>query len=241
MTSICAVILAPLASACGAGEAGRAPLKLKLPKPRFAGTPKNVKTPNLEAPRKAARRPPFLAPRGVTNVARGKTVTSSDGEPIIGELSQITDGNKEAEEGSFVEISPGRQWVQIDLGRRYGIYAIVMWHFHREARVYRDVVVQVGDDPTFRKGVRTVFNSDHDNSLGLGVGRQKEYFETYEGRLIDAKGVVGRHVRLYSNGSTAGDMSHCIEVEVYGRVERRGAGPATRPRRSSGATTRTGR
>ena len=233
-TCACAVVLAGLASAPQAAEPKPEPLKLILPKPQFVGTPKNVKTANLEAPRKAGPRPALLVPPGVTNVARGKKVTSSDGEPILGELGQITDGDKEAEEGSFVEISPGRQWVQVDLGKRVAIHAIVVWHFHSEPRVYRDVVVQISDDPTFRRDVRTVFNNDHDNSLGLGVGKDKEYFETYEGRLIDAKGAVGRHVRLYSRGSTAGDMNHYIEVEVHGRVE-----PAQKPQRSHDAHRKT--
>jgi hypothetical protein len=42
------------------------------------------------------------------------------------------------------------------------------------------------------------------------------YFENFKGRLIDAKGVKGRYVRLYSNGSTADDQNHYTEVEVYG-------------------------
>ena len=44
-----------------------------------------------------------------------------------------------------------------------------------------------------------------------------EWIETNEGRLIDAKGVKGRYVRLYSNGNTSNDMNHYIEIEVYGR------------------------
>ena len=219
VVSGCAVVIAMVVSACPAQTPGRAPLKIKLPKPQFVGTPKNVKSANLEAPRKIGKRPPLLVPAGVTNVALGKKVTGSDSEPLIGELSQITDGNKEAEEGSYVEMAPGKQWVQIDLGRRYGIYAIAVWHFHRQARIYRDVVVQVSDDATFAAGARTVYNNDHDNSLGKGKGTDKEYFETYEGRLIDAKGHRGRYVRLYSRGSTEGEMNHCIEVEVHGRVE----------------------
>ena len=47
------------------------------------------------------------------------------------------------------------------------------------------------------------------------VWKDYEYIETYEGRLIDAKGVKGRYVRLYSNGNTSSDMNHYIEVEVY--------------------------
>jgi hypothetical protein len=35
--------------------------------------------------------------------------------------------------------------------------------------------------------------------------------------LIDAKGVKGRYVRLYSAGNTSNKMNHYIEVEVWGK------------------------
>ncbi|MCA9245144.1 MAG: hypothetical protein KDA32_14390, partial [Phycisphaerales bacterium] len=65
------------------------------------------------------------------------------------------------------------------------------------------------------KDVTTVYNNDHDNSSGMGVGTDKEYWETFEGRLIDGKGAKGRYVRLYSNGSTEDDQNHYTEVEVF--------------------------
>ena len=192
------------------------PLKLKLPKPACKGTPKHVPPgTNLEAPRKGPR-PDFLAPKDVKNVSAGKKITSSDMEPIIGELALITDGDKEANEGCYVEFGPGLQWVQIDLKEKYKLHAILIWHFHANAQVYHDVVVQVADDADFIKNVRTVFSNDHDNSSGLGVGESKEYWETFEGKLIDAKGVEGRYVRLYSNGNTSDDQNHYTEVEVFG-------------------------
>ncbi|MFQ5807914.1 MAG: hypothetical protein ACE5I3_15825, partial [Phycisphaerae bacterium] len=103
------------------------PLELKLPKPAFKGTPKHVPPgTNLEKPRKGPRRP-FLAPKGTKNVALGKKVASSDTEPIIGEIELVTDGDKEANEGSYVELGPGLQWVQIDLKKKYQIQAILVW------------------------------------------------------------------------------------------------------------------
>ena len=54
----------------------------------------------------------------------------------------------------------------------------------------------------FITNVHTVFNNDHDNSSGLGLGEYKEYWENYEGKLFAAQGVTGRYVRLYSDGST---------------------------------------
>ena len=193
------------------------PLELKLPKPAFKGTPKHVPpgVTNLEKPRKGPR-PPFLAPKGTQNVAGGKPVTASDNDPIIGEIRYVTDGDKEASEGSYVELGPGLQWVQIDLRKKHQIRAVLFWHYHGSARVYHDVVVQTADNSDFITNVRTVFNNDHDNSAGLGLGRDKEYWDTFEGQLIDARGVVARYVRLYSNGSTADDQNHYVEVEVFG-------------------------
>ena len=46
------------------------------------------------------------------------------------------------------------------------------------AKVYHDVIVQVADDPDFIENVRTIFNNDSDNTSGLGVGTDREYFET---------------------------------------------------------------
>ena len=126
--------------------------------------------PNLEPPRKG-KRPDFMVPAGTVNLARGKKVTASDSDPVVGTLDLITDGDKEGDEGSWVELGPGKQWVQIDLEKEANIYAILVWHFHSQARVYFDVVVQVSDDPKFSKDVTTIFNNDADNELGLGAGK----------------------------------------------------------------------
>jgi hypothetical protein len=201
-----------------AAPAGKVKLKLDLPAAMFTGTPKNIKTPFLEPPRPPGARAAFYVPDGVTNVALKKKVTASDSEPVIGSLDLVTDGDKEGTDGSYVEFGPGKQWVQIDLGKENAIYALVVWHYHSEPRVYRGMVVQVSDDPDFIKNVQTVFNNDQDNALGLGAGKDYEYIETNEGRLIDAKGVKGRYVRLYSKGNTSNEMNHYTEVEVYGKA-----------------------
>jgi hypothetical protein len=201
-----------------ADTAGLVPIDIKLPKPMFVGTPQDTKVPNLEKPLGKAR-PPFLAPDGTKNVALGKPIASSDEEPIIGEIEMITDGDKEAADGSYVELGPFVHHVTIDLEAMYEIYAIVVWHFHKQARVYFDMVVQVADDADFITNVKTVFNNDIDNSAGLGVGKDMHYTETNEGRLFDvlALGIKTRYVRLYSNGNTSNDLNHYIEVEVYGK------------------------
>jgi hypothetical protein len=187
------------------------------------------------APQKS--RQAFLVPEGTTFISRGAKVTSSDMEPIIGELAYVTDGDKD-DRLDFVELGPGLQWVQLDLGKSHALYAILVWHsyypgdiyygeYSRERRMYEDVVVQISNDSAFKKDVTTVFNNDHDNSSGLGKGKDDTYIESCEGRWINPKGVKGRYVRLYSNGYKCGnrsddsmtrvDMNHYIEVEVYGK------------------------
>lgn len=202
-----------------AGGAKMVPINIELPKPMFVGTPQDLKVDNLEKPLGRAR-PPFLAPEGTTNVAKGKAVKSSDEMPIIGEISYITDGDKEAADGSYVELGPLVQHITIDLGKPCELYAIVMWHYHKQPRVYYDVVVQLSNDPDFIKDVKTVFNNDLDNSAGLGVGTDKHYIETSEGKLIDLVSQgnpKARYIRLYSNGNTSNDLNHYIEVDVYGK------------------------
>jgi len=200
------------------GGEGLQPIRIELPRPQFPGTPPAIRFgTHVEKPLGRSR-PPFLAPKGTSNLARGKPVTSSDRRPIIGEPEMVTDGDKEGSDGSFVELGPGAQYVQLDLGAPHTLYAIVLWHYHKEPRVYHDVVVQVSDAPDFITGVKTLFNNDYDNSAGLGVGEDLEWIETNEGRLINANGAKARYVRLYSAGNTSNDLNHYIEVEVYGKA-----------------------
>ena len=198
------------------------PLEIKLPKALFQGTPKHIKPSATMEKYNEKPRPAFYAPEGVKNVALNKKVTSSDPAPIIGELSMVTDGDKEGADGGYVELGPGAQWVQIDLEKPTDIYALLIWHYHAEGRVYHAVVVQVSDDPEFKKGVTTVFNNDFDNAAGQGRGKQLEYIDDNRGKLIDARSekgepVKGRYVRLYSGGNTSNDMNHYVEVEVFGK------------------------
>ena len=189
------------------------------PKPMFIGTPvptgniKNLEKPDPEA---ARRRLTFKIPKDATNVAKWKKVTSSDSLPIIGTLDLVTDGDADGSDGSYVELPPGKQWVQIDLGKEYQLWKMLVWHFHKQTAIYFDVVVQISNDPNFENGITTIFNNDIDNELGLGRGKDKCYIETNHGRLMDAMGAKGRYVRLWSKGNSANEMNHYIEVSVYG-------------------------
>lgn len=213
-----AIVVGGLAVVAGANHHGKVQLRIVLPKPQFTGTPRPIRSPNLEPSRKDKPYAPIEVPAGCDEVlSKGCKVTSSDPEPVIGALSLITDGNKEHDAENYVELGPGKQWVQIDLGKEHAIHAVCVWHFHGEARVYRDVICQVSNDSKFVDGVVTVFNNDHDNSSGLGVGKEKEYVESNEGRPFAVNGVKGRYIRFYSSGNTANELNHYTEIEVYGK------------------------
>jgi hypothetical protein len=210
-------LLALCASMLTTQAQDKKPLTVKLPELALTGTPVAVPATLTPYVDNALQRPVILVPEGTTNIAKGKPVTSSDSSPIVGELSYVTDGDKDGDEGFEVELAPGLQWVQIDLKKTSDIYAIALWHFHRQQRVYRAVIVQISDDAEFKTGVTTVLNTDYANFAKLGVGKDKGLYEKNEGRLIAVNGVKGRYVRLYSAGNHVNPGNHYVEVEVYGK------------------------
>ena len=193
-----------------------APLEIKLPIPAFMGTPTDIPlNEHIEKPSDKPRAP-FLAFKGAQLVSEKKPVTLSDKNPINGGAELVTDGNKEAGDANVLEMHRKLQWAQIDLETPHKIAAVLVWHAHDTPQICKDVILQVAEDPDFTKNVRTLYNNDYDNSAGMGVGKDKEYFENYEGRLVDGKGEVARYVRLYSQGSTYTALNRYTEVEVYG-------------------------
>ena len=209
LLTLIATALVPLAQA-----ADTIPLTTTIPPEKIEGTPIEIKVPNLKPA--ASKAPQIQVPAGTSLLSKGKPVTASDDFPIIGDLPYITDGEKEAGEGYFLELANGLQWVQIDLEQEAAIQALWVWHYHSQRRAYHDVIIQISNDPTFATGVTTVFNNDFDNSASLGTGSDSPYIETQYGLLVPVAGVKGRYVRLYSQGNTSNDMNHYIEVEVFG-------------------------
>jgi hypothetical protein len=206
-----------LAQDLRAADGGQEPLMLKLPAAAFKGTPKDIQLSSYVEPLSDKPRPPMMVPAGLKNVAAGVKITCSDKNATADSLAKIVDGDKEASEQSIIYLRKGVQWVQMDLGSPQEIFAIVIWHAHNSAKVYHAVVVQASDDQDFIQDVKTIFNNDQENKSGLGVGTEREYFETNEGKLIDAKGVKGRYLRFYSKGSTESALNEYTEIEVYAR------------------------
>ena len=189
------------------------PVKWKLPRPAFRGTPKNLPKTIAVPTEKDLRK--IKLPKGAKVVSHGCGVTGSDPNPIIGELPLITDGDKEARVDTFVELGPGIQWVQIDLKKARKIVGVHVWHYHMQGQVYHDVVVQLCDNRDFIERVKTVFNNDADNSAGMGIGEEREYAEMYVGKFIPVSGIKARYIRCYSNGTIGGDVNRYTEVEVF--------------------------
>jgi hypothetical protein len=165
-----------------------------------------------------------MAPPGVTNLALKKLVTCSMEEDdfIEGFADQITDGVKKSREGDFVDLGPGVQWVQVDLQQEYNVFCVVIWHYYRNPIIYRDVIIQVSNDPEFETGVTTLFNNDHDNSSELGAGNDPSHMAAWWGEVGDARGPSNmgtrcRYVRVYTNGGCADESNRFVEIAVYGK------------------------
>jgi len=213
-----AALFAALSFTVNTSAADLEALPLQLPKPSEQGTPSDIELSEYVEKPTGKPRPAFMAPKGVKNIALSKKVTSSDDSPLAGTFDLVTDGNKEATD-EFLELHRKPQWIQLDLEKSYPLAAIVVWHSFATPQVYRDIVVMGSDDPEFKEGVTMFYNNDYDNNLKFGAGKDLEYFETHEGRLIDCKGKKVRYIRMYSNGSTFSKLNRYTEVEVWATEE----------------------
>ncbi len=160
---------------------------------------------------------PFMIDINVMNLALYKPVTSNE-EPVTGELEQITDDIKTSGEFDFVG---GPAWVQVDLEESSSIHAIVIWHHYENADIFDDVIVCVSDDEDFSGDVRTLYNNDHDNSSGMGMGQDSAYISSLWGNIVDARGLNftgtnARFVRVHTKRNADGTIPRYIELAVYG-------------------------
>ena len=213
----------PAASAPASVPAGMVVLDLGLaPDAVTRATPgytKGIKPPHLRA---EVKRKPFLVPEGVENLALYKDVSSSESQVVLGDLDQLTDGIKKSGEFEYVEFGTARPWVQIDLGAPRDIHAIAIWHFYKNATIYNDVIVRIADDEACTRNVRTLFNNDHDNSAGLGRGKDTAFYTRWWAELVDARDGSGRpararYVRVYTATGMEGESVRFVEIDVYGQ------------------------
>jgi len=205
---------------CAAGVfAEKVAIKFELPPPHSSGTPKEIKSDNLEpdpGPGKL-RAPIMVEPEYTKKLTTENTKVTTSEEAVTGDNDYVVDGDKTPDATSMLQLPGGLQWVQLDLGAEHTIAAVCVWHDQGDECVYKDVIVQISNDANFVDGVTTIFNNDHDNTAKLGKGKDKEYRERNDGRPMDAKLTKGRYVRCYSNGSTSEPVNNYIEIEVFGK------------------------
>ena len=213
------MIAGALALCASALLADKVAIKFELPPPHSSGTPKEIKSDNLEkdlGPGKL-RAPIMVEPEYAKKLTTEDTKVTTSEEAVTGENDYVVDGDKTADATCMLQLPGGLQWVQLDLGAEHVISALCVWHDQGDERVYKDVIMQISNDEKFATGVTTVFNNDHDNTAKLGKGTDKEYRERNDGRPVDAKLTKGRYVRVYSNGSTSEPVNNYIEIEVFGK------------------------
>ena len=214
------LVMSALALAAVTAFADKVALKIEFPPPHSSGTPKEIKSDNLEPdPGPGKFRPPIMVePEYTKKLTTEDTKVTTSEEAVTGENEYVVDGDKTPDATSMLQLPSGVQWVQLDLGAEHEISAVCVWHDQGDERVYKDVIMQISNDPKFLEGVTTIFNNDHDDSAKLGKkGTEKEYRERNDGRPVDAKLTKGRYVRCYSNGSTSEPVNNYIEIEVFGK------------------------
>ena len=198
-------------------------IKFELPAPHSSGTPKEVKSDNLEPdPGPGKLRPAIMVPAGYDKklTTENTKVTTSE-EAVTGDNEYVVDGDKTPDATAMLQLPGGLQWVQLDLGAEHELTAVCVWHDQGDERVYKDVIIRASNDEKFIEGVVTFFNNDHDNSSKLGKGKDKEYRERNDGRpvsaMVDGKPTKARYVRCYSAGSSSEPVNNYIEIEVFGK------------------------
>jgi hypothetical protein len=86
---------------------------------------------------------------------------------------------------------------------------------------YQDHVKRVEPGPLGKQRSRDVKDDPYlacalHKPVTLGPGADKQYYETHQGKLIDAKGLKARYVRCYSFGSDVDLFNGYTEIEVWG-------------------------
>jgi hypothetical protein len=213
------MLLGVVTAALYAFAADKVAIKFEIPPPHSSGTPKEIKSDNLEPdPGPGKYRAPIMVPAGFDKkLTTEDTIVTTSEDAVTGDNEYVVDADKPPDATCMLQLHGGVQWVQLDLGSEKTISAVCIWHDQGDDRVYKDVIVQLPNDQKFEKGVTTIFNNDHDNTSKLGKGTDKEYRERNDGRPIDGKMTKARFVRCYSAGSTSEPVNNYVEIEVFGK------------------------
>lgn len=175
----------------------------------FDGTREFPPSPEPVATKSVVR--PGAVPAKSDNVALGRAASASFASTPK-ELALLTDGDAA---GGPVSGGAGPQYVQVDLGSSRELARVKLWHYHRDARAYEGVIVQLSNDPAFVNGVTTIFNNDRNNFLEQGAGTDPVVFSTADGLTIDIPPTRDRYIRMWSSGSTENMYNHWVELQAF--------------------------
>ncbi len=149
---------------------------------------------------------------GARNIAGGKAFKYANGTIA----TQIPSDNViSSDYPKFIDIGSGAQAITVDLGANFMIDGLRVWRFYGDARTYKDVIYEISTNADFTNSTK-VFNSNTTGSLGLGNGSDFTFSEKSYGHPVYFAPVEGRYVRLWSNGSSANNSNHYVEVQVFG-------------------------
>jgi fibronectin type 3 domain-containing protein len=131
----------------------------------------------------------------------------------------LTDGYYWREGASadyYIRLKSGRVWMQVDLGEQLPVKAISLQHIASSTYQFKDVIIQLSNDPSFTTGVTTVYNNDANGDAGQGVGTDPEYVEGRNGKnFVLSSPVSARYVRVWSRGSSGSSLNMYTELQVY--------------------------
>ena len=123
-------------------------IKFVLPPPHSSGTPKEIKSDNLEPdPGPGPLRAPIMVPAGYdAKLTTQDTPVTTSEESVTGDNEYVVDGDKTPDATCMLQLPGGLQWIQLDLGAEKTVSAVCVWHDQGDDRVYKDVVVQLSND-----------------------------------------------------------------------------------------------
>ena len=112
------LVMSALAFAAVAAFAEKVALKIQFPPPHSSGTPKEIKSDNLEPdPGPGKFRPPIMVePEYAKKLTTEDTKVTTSEEAVTGENEYVVDGDKTPDATSMLQLPGGVQWVQLDLG-----------------------------------------------------------------------------------------------------------------------------
>ena len=139
----------------------------------------------------------------VTNVAQGKTATGSHAVGSGRAYSKIVDGTTSCGDNDYTNFGDVNEavWAQIDLGSLHEIEEVQMWRYNRDTRQYKDTVILLSEDSSFKPSkTLVIWNSNANaattwpNSQGsserhsLPAGSDSLYTESTAGKAFKVYG-----------------------------------------------------